>query len=141
MAEIQRRSMSRTTFTLALLAIGGFMALLLAVVGTYAVVSYAVSQRTREIGIRLALGARHARVQWQFVRRGMLWAALGVMLGVVAALPLSRLLASLLFEVSPADPLTYLAMALVLLGASVVASYLPSRRVTRVQPVEALKSE
>ena len=80
-------------------------------------------------------------MQWQFVRRGMLWAALGVILGVVAALPLSRFLASLLFEVSPADPLTYLTTGLVLLGASVVASYLPSRRVTRVQPVEALKSE
>ena len=141
MAEVHQRSMSRTTFMLTLLATSGGMALLLAVVGTYAVISYAVSQRTREIGIRLALGAGHGRLQLMFVQRGILWCGIGVAAGLMAALPLSSLMSSLLFEVSPADPLTYASMGLALLAAAAAASYLPARRVTRVQPVEALRSE
>ncbi len=141
MAEIYDRSMARTAFTLTLLAISGGMALLLAVVGIYAVISYAVSQRTREIGIRLALGARHGGLQLMFVRHGLFWGALGVIVGLVVALPLSRLMSSLLVDVSPVDPLTYAIMGAGLLAAAVVASYVPARRVTRIDPVDALRSQ
>jgi ABC-type antimicrobial peptide transport system permease subunit len=141
MAEIYDRSMARTAFTLTLLAISGGMALLLAVVGIYAVISYAVSQRTREIGIRLALGARHGGLQLMFIRHGLFWGALGVIAGLLAALPLSRVMSSLLVDVSPVDPLTYAIMGAGLLAAAVVASYVPARRVTLIDPVDALRSQ
>jgi predicted permease len=141
MQEIYDRSMARTAFTLSLLGISGGMALLLAVVGIYAVISYTVSQRTREIGIRMALGAEQGRVKAMFVRNGVLWAGIGAAAGLVAAVPLSTLMSALLFEVKPIDPLTYAAVAAGLLGAAALASYLPARRVTRIHPVEALRAE
>jgi predicted permease len=141
MGEIYERSLARTGFTLTLLAISGGMALLLAIVGIYAVISYMVSQRTREIGIRLALGARQGGVQLMFVRHGMFWGALGVLAGLLAAVPLSRLMASLLVDVSPVDPLTYGIMGVALLAAAGAASYFPARRVTRIDPVIALRSQ
>jgi len=141
MQEIYERSMARTAFTLSLLAISGGMALLLAVVGIYAVIAYTVSQRTREIGIRMALGAEQGRVKAMFVRNGVLWAGIGAAAGLVAAVPLSTLMSALLFEVKPIDPLTYSAVAAGLLGAAALASYLPARRVTRIHPVEALRAE
>ncbi len=141
MGEIYKRSMSRTAFTLTLLAISGAMALLLAAVGIYAVISYTVAQRTREIGIRMALGAEHGKLQRMFVGHGLLWGSIGAAVGLVAAAALSRLMSTLLFEISPFDPLTYAAVAAGLLATAAVASYLPARRVTRVDPMEALRAE
>ena len=141
MQEVYDTSMSRTAFTLTLLALSGGMALLLAGIGIYAVIAYTVSQRTREIGIRLALGARQESLKLMFVRSGLLWAGIGTAAGVVAAAPLSHLMSALLFQVEPIDPLTYGVVVVGLLLAAAVASYLPARRITRIEPVEALRAE
>ncbi|HYO80495.1 MAG TPA: ABC transporter permease [Bryobacteraceae bacterium] len=141
MKQVYDRSMSRTAFTLTLLAISGGMALLLAAVGIYAVVSYTVAQRTREIGIRMALGAQQRNVKLMFVRHGVLWGSIGAAVGLVGAAVLSRWMSTLLFEVSPLDPLTYVAVAVMLMACAAAASYLPARRVTGVDPVEALRAE
>jgi putative ABC transport system permease protein len=141
MQQLYDRSMARTAFTLTLLGISGGMALLLAVVGIYAVISYTVSQRTREIGIRMALGAQQQRVKLMFVRSGLLWAGLGAGVGLLVAAPLAQLMSTLLFEVAPVDPLTYASVAAGLLAAAAAASYLPARRVTRIHPIEALRAE
>jgi predicted permease len=141
MRENYERSMARTVFTLTLLAVSGGMALLLAAVGIYAVISYTVSQRTREIGIRMALGARQETVRLMFVRNGLLWGGIGAAAGLAAAVPLSFLMSTLLFEVKPVDPLTYAVVAVGLLAAAATASYLPTRRVTRIEPIEALRAE
>ena len=141
MQVVYGKSMSRTAFTLTLLAISGGMALLLAVVGIYAVISYTVAQRTREIGIRLALGAQQGGLKMLFVRHGLVWAGLGAAVGLTASALLSRLMSTLLFEINPVDPLTYSTVALGLLAAAALASYIPARRVTRVDPVEALRAE
>jgi predicted permease len=139
--DLYDRSMARTSFTLALLAIAGAMALLLGVVGIYGVIAYAVSQRTREIGIRMALGAQPAGLQGMFVRHGMLLAAVGAALGLAAAFGLTRLMSSLLFGISALDPATYGVVSAVLIAAAALASYLPARRATAVDPVEALRTE
>ena len=139
--EIYRKSMARTSFMLAMLAIAGGMALLLGLVGIYGVISYAVSQRTREIGIRMALGARQQELTAMFVRHGLLLAAIGVAGGLGVALGLTRLMKSLLFEVRPVDPLTYLAVSAALFAAAALASFVPSLRASRVDPVEALRAE
>jgi predicted permease len=135
------RSLARASLTLALLAIAAGMALLLGVVGIYGVVSYSVSQRNREIGIRLALGAALGEVVRLFVRNGLAVSGVGVTCGLAAAFALTRLMKSLLFEVSPADPLTYIVASVGLILAAALASYLPARRATRVDPVEALRAE
>ncbi len=135
------RSLARTSFTLLLLGIAGGMALLLGVVGIYGVVSYSVSQRTREIGIRLALGAPLQGVTAMFVRHALVLSGIGAACGLTAALALTRLMKSLLYDVSPADPLTYTAVSAGLILAAILASYLPARRASRVDPVEALRAE
>src|SRR5579883_2827077 len=135
------RSLARASLTLVLLAIAGGMALLLGLVGIYGVVSYSVSQRNREIGIRLALGATFGEVTRLFVRHGLAVSAIGAACGIAAALALTRLMQSVLFEVSPADPLTYAAASAGLILAAAFASYLPSRKAARVDPVEALRLE
>jgi ABC-type antimicrobial peptide transport system permease subunit len=124
-----------------LLAIAGGMALLLGVIGIYGVISYSVSQRTREIGIRIALGAPLHGVIGLFVRHGLKMSAIGAICGLTAAFALTRLMKSLLFEVSPADPLTYVAASAGLILAATLGSYLPARRATRVDSVEALRAE
>src|SRR5918993_54601 len=141
MQHVYDRSMSRTAFTLTLLGISGGMALLLAAVGVYAVIAYMLSQRTREIGIRLALGARPESLQLMFVRSGLLWSGLGAAAGLLAAAPLSHLMSALLFEVEPIDPPTYAVVVIGSLAAAAAASYLPARRVTRIHPAEALRAE
>jgi putative ABC transport system permease protein len=135
------RSLARTSFTLVLLAIAGAMALLLGVIGIYGVISYSVAQRTREIGIRLALGAPLQEITGMFVRHGLILSGIGAVCGLAAALALTRLMKSLLFEVSPADPLTYLSVSGGLILAAMLASYLPARKATRVDPVDALRAE
>jgi ABC-type antimicrobial peptide transport system permease subunit len=141
MQEIYSDSMARTSFTLVMLAIAGSMALVLGVIGIYGVISYTVSRRTREIGIRLALGAQRTELRWMFVRSALGMTAIGVGIGAAAAAGLTQLMKSLLFGISPLDPLTYAAVPLVLAVAAVLASYLPARRAAAVDPVEALRAE
>jgi predicted lysophospholipase L1 biosynthesis ABC-type transport system permease subunit len=141
MEDIYDASMARTSFTLVMLAIAGLMALVLGVVGIYGVLSYAVSQRTREIGIRLALGAQGAELKRMFVRHALILAATGTAIGLAVAAGLTRVMASLLFGISPLDPVTYVAVPLVLITAALVASYLPARRAAAVDPVLALKTD
>lgn len=139
--EIYDKSMARTSFTLVMLSMAAGMALLLGVVGLYGVISYSVSQRTREIGIRIALGAPQATVTRMFVRHGLLLTGSGVACGLAAAISLTRLLSSLLFEVSPLDPITYSAVSAVLIAAALLATYVPARRATMIEPIEALRAE
>jgi predicted permease len=140
-AYFYTRSMARTSFTLVMLGVAGGMALLLGVVGIYGVIAYSVSQRTREIGIRMALGAQQNNLTNMFVRHGLILAGIGVVCGMVAAIPLMSLKSSLLFHVKPMDPLTYAAVSAGLVLTAFLASYLPSRRVAEVNPVEALRAE
>lgn len=141
MEEIYDTSMARTSFTLAMLAIAGGMALLLGIVGIYGVIAYAVAQRRREIGIRLALGAQKRELRWMFVRSALQLTGVGVALGLVAAAGLTQLMKSLLFGISPMDPLTYAAVVGLLGSVAMLASYLPARRAAAVNPVEALRAE
>jgi putative ABC transport system permease protein len=141
MEEIYRASMARSSFALVMLAIAGGMALLLGIVGIYGVISYAVSKRTCELGIRIALGAPHRAVQAMVVRQGVVVALIGVVAGLVAAGALTRLMGALLFGISPVDPVTYSAVSIGLIGAAAAASYLPARRASNVNPTEALRAE
>ena len=141
MQEIYSKSLARTSFTLVMLAIAGVMALALSLIGIYGVISYAVSQRTREIGIRMALGAQRGPLRWMFVRSALALTALGVVIGLAAAASLAQLMRSLLFGVSPIDPLTFAAVPLVLAAAAVLASLLPACRIAAVNPVDALRAE
>jgi predicted permease len=139
--EIVAKSMARTSFTLVMLAIAGAMALLLGAAGIYGVMSYSVSQRTREIGIRIALGAERRAVTGMFVRHGLVLAAIGIACGLAAALAVTRVMTSLLFEVNAIDPLTYVGVCAGLAFAALVASYLPALRATLVNPATALRAE
>ncbi|WP_446744458.1 ADOP family duplicated permease [Silvibacterium acidisoli] len=141
MQDFYSESMARTSFTLVMMAIAGCMALALGVLGIYGVISYAVSQRTREIGIRMALGARKGEMAWMFVRSAMVLTAIGTTVGLAAAAMSMRLMRSLLFGVNAVDPATFLLVPIVLIGASALASYLPARRTAAVNPVEALRAE
>ena len=130
-----------TRFYLTLLGIFSTLALVLAAVGLYGVVAYAVSRRTREIGIRVALGAGSERVTGMVVREGLLPAVVGVVVGLVASLALGRILESILYGVEPNDPLTMLSVTCVLLGVAMAATLLPARRASRIPPASALRSE
>jgi len=141
LSDIHDESMARTSFTLVMLGIAGVVALLLGLVGIYGVISYSVSQRTREIGVRIALGARQGEVRGMFVRHGLLLTAVGVVLGLGVAVALTRLMSALLFGVSPMDPITFAAVAVILGAVALLASYLPARRASAVDPVEALRWE
>jgi ABC-type antimicrobial peptide transport system permease subunit len=141
MQEIYEESLAPTSFTLVMLGIAGAMALMLGLIGIYGVISYTVSQRRREIGIRVALGAEPGALRWLFVRQALALAAGGTLSGLVAAAGLTRLMKSVLFGISPVDPLTYTAVPLVLIAATVFASYLPARRAAMVDPVETLRAE
>ena len=135
------QSMARTSFTLVMLAIAGGMALVLGIVGIYGVIAYVVSQRTREIGIRTALGGQPARLLAMFVRQGLLLAVIGAAVGLTAAAGLTRLMSSLLFGVSALDPITYAAVSALLIVAAALASYLPARRAMTIDLVHALQPE
>jgi predicted permease len=141
MQQLYDKSLARTSFTLTMLAIAGTMALILGILGIYGVISYAVSQRTREIGIRLALGAQKSTLRWIFVRSALLLTGAGVTLGLVIAAGLTQFMKSLLFGISPIDPITFTAIPLVLIAAAAVASYLPARHAASINPTEALRSE
>jgi predicted permease len=139
--EVYDRSMARTTFALVMLAIAGAMALLLGIVGIYGVIAYSVSQRTREIGIRMALGVEQRDVRRMFLRHGLVLSAIGVAAGIGVAAALTRLMTSMLYQVSPLDVPTYTAVSLVLLCAALTASYLPARRAASLNPIEALRMD
>ena len=139
--EIYSKSLARTSFTLVMLAIAGAMALSIGLIGIYGVISYVVSQRRREIGIRIALGARQRQLARMFVAYGFVLSLIGVACGLAGAAALTRLLGSVLFGVSPLDPLTYAAVFLGLIAAAVIASYIPAQRAMTIDPVEALRSE
>ncbi len=139
--QIYRKSMARTSFTLVMLAIAAGMALLLGVIGIYGVIAYSVSQRTREIGIRKALGAKEQQLAGMFVRDGIRLTSIGALIGLVVAFGIMRLMSSLLFQVSPVDPLTYCGVSIGLLATAALASYLPSRRAAAIDPAEALRVE
>jgi hypothetical protein len=141
LGDLYERSLARTSFSLVMLAMAGATALLLGIVGIYGVISYSISQRTREIGIRMALGASQSSVRSLFVRHGLMLTCLGIACGFAAAIPLTRLMTSLLYGTSPLDPATYGAVGVVLVCAAIVAAYLPARRATRIEPLEALRFE
>jgi ABC-type antimicrobial peptide transport system permease subunit len=130
---------SRLTFTMILLAVAAAVALLLGVVGIYGVMSYIVSQRTSEIGVRLALGAEPSRVAASIVRQGALVALTGITAGLTAAIAGGRVIESLLYDVSPRDPVVFIAMTITLLAVALVACWLPARRAARLSPIEALR--
>jgi predicted permease len=136
-----RSSMARTSFTLLMLGVAGVMAVLLGTVGIYGVIAYSVSQRTREIGIRMALGAQRQEVTGLFVRHGLLLTGIGLVFGLVAAFLSMRFLSTLLFGVKPVDLFTYASVSVGLAATALLASYLPSRKAARVDPVEALRGE
>jgi predicted permease len=136
-----RMSMARTSFTLVMLGVAGGMALLLGVVGIYGVIAYSVSQRRREIGIRMALGAQQQSVSGMFVRQGLSLTVVGVACGLVTAIVVMRFMSSVLFKVNPVDPVTYLAVSIGILAVAFVASYLPARRAATVDPIETLRAE
>jgi ABC-type antimicrobial peptide transport system permease subunit len=141
MQDVFGQSMARTSFTLVMLAIAGTMALALGILGIYGVISYAVAQRRREIGIRMALGAKKRELVWMFVRSALVLTAVGTGLGLGAAAGLMRLMRTLLFGISPLDPVTFAVVPVALFAAAAVASYLPARRTAAVNPVEALRAE
>ena len=141
MQDIFGQSMARTSFTLVMLAIAGAMALALGILGIYGVISYAVSQRTREIGIRMALGAKRSELVWMFVRSALLLTGVGIVVGLGASAALMHLMRTLLFEISPLDPITFATVPIALVAAAAMASYLPARRTAAIDPVEALRAE
>jgi putative ABC transport system permease protein len=139
--EVYRRSMARTSFTLILLGIAGIMSLALAIIGVYGVLAYAVGQRRREVSIRVALGAQPNQVKSLFVKRGILLACAGSVIGMAAAMALSRWVSSLLFGVTALDPATYVASASIVSTAALIASYIPARRASTVDPMESLRAD
>jgi predicted permease len=141
MTEIVAQSIAQRRFSLALLTFFAAAALFLAAFGLYGVMSYIVVQRTAEIGVRMALGARASQVLLMVQRQGMTLVLAGLAIGVGGGLLLTRLMTSLLFRVSPADPITFLAVAVTLIVVSLLACYLPARRATRVDPLIALRYE
>jgi ABC-type antimicrobial peptide transport system permease subunit len=141
LGEIYDRSMSRTSFTLVMLAIAGGMALLLGLVGIYAVMSSSVSQRTREIGIRIALGARRVQVMTPLLRYSLALTVTGVVIGLAGAAALTRFLDGILFGVTALDPATFLLVSLMLILVSMLAAHIPARRAARLDPMAALRME
>jgi predicted permease len=139
--DLMAGSIARTSFTMVLLGVAAGVALLLGIVGVYGVISYAVSQRSRELGLRMALGAQAGQVKGMVVRQGLILAGIGVTIGLGLAVGLTRLMSGLLFGVSPVDPLTFLAVAAGLTGVALVASYLPARRAASVDPMNTLRAE
>jgi ABC-type antimicrobial peptide transport system permease subunit len=141
MAQLARDSMTQLSFTLMTLGIVSALALILGAVGLYGVLSYVVAQRTREIGVRMALGAEAGRVRRMVVAQGARVVAAGVALGVAAALAGTRALGNLLFGVQAVDALTFVAMSASMIAIGLLASYVPARRASKVDPIESLRGD
>jgi len=141
MRDVYDKSMAQNSFTLVMLGIAASMALALGIIGIYGVMSYTVSQRQREIGVRLALGAQRGHVLQMVLQQGTKLALVGVAIGVGASLALTRLMTHLLFGVSSHDPLTFAAVSSLLILVAALACYIPARRAIRVDPVVALRYE
>jgi putative ABC transport system permease protein len=141
LGDVYDRSLAATSFTLVMLAAAAGMALFLGIIGLYGVTAYAVTQRRREIGIRVALGAPHHQVKRMFVRQGLMLAAVGVTCGLAGAALLTQLMGSLLFGTSPLDPMTYGLVSLGLVGIAALASYVPAHTASQIDPVRALRGE
>ena len=139
--DLYDESMARTSFALVMLGIAAAMALVLGVIGIYGVIAYVVAQRSREIGIRLALGATAAELVRMFVGQGLMLTAVGAAVGLVTAIALTQWMSSLLFGVERLDPPTYAAVLSVLSMAAALASYVPARKAAAVYPVETLRAE
>jgi putative ABC transport system permease protein len=141
MDDVMRDSTARANLNMVVLTIFGSMALVLAVIGIYGVIGYSVRQRTREIGIRVALGADAHQVRTMVLRQGMSLALLGVSIGLVSAFGLTRVLATFLFGVTPHDSVVFISVPVVLSAAALVGVWLPARRATQIDPVVALRAE
>jgi putative ABC transport system permease protein len=141
MDEIRGESVAPQRLNLMLLSIFAGVALVLAIVGIYGVMSYAVTQRTHEIGIRMAIGAQPRDVFRMILGQGMFLTVIGLVIGLLGAFGLTRLMAAMLFAVKPTDPLTFAGVALLLAGVSLIACYIPGRRATKVDPVNSLRYE
>jgi putative ABC transport system permease protein len=139
MEDVVSRAVARQRFSMLLLAIFAGLALVLAAVGIYGVMSYSVAQQTRDIGIRMALGAQRSDVLKMTVMQGLKLVGIGLVIGMAAAFVLTRVMASLLFGISATDPVTFLTIALLLLAVAALASYIPALRATRVDPMVALR--
>jgi ABC-type antimicrobial peptide transport system permease subunit len=133
--------MTQTSFALVMLGIAAGVAMLIGMVGIYGVVAYAAAQRTREIGIRMALGAEAVDVRTMFLRHGLWLTTVGIAIGVALALLITRVMSAFLFGVGPMDPTTYVAVSGVLAALTLLATYLPARCASRVDPVLALRAE
>lgn len=141
MEQVVGDATSRASFTMVLLGTASGIALLLGLVGIYGVISYLVSQRTREIGVRMALGATARSVRTMIVRQGLILSAVGVGIGLVAAWTASSFMSSLLYGVSATDPLTYTSVSASLIAVSTIAGWIPARRAASIDPSRALRSE
>jgi ABC-type antimicrobial peptide transport system permease subunit len=141
MEEIQSASAASRRFNTLMIGLFAFVALALAAAGLYGVISHLAGQRTREIGIRMALGAQPPDVFRLVVGQGMRWTVMGVAIGLAGALGMTQLLETLVFGVSATDPATFIGTALALCAVALLASYLPARRAMRVDPVIALREE
>src|SRR3989441_9871516 len=141
MDDLLSETVAQPRFQTALLSLFAGVALLLATCGIYGVLAYAVTQRQREIGVRLALGAQKRNVLSLVIGQGMRMALAGVAIGIVAALALTRVIRSLLYGVTPTDPVTFVFVSLLLVGVALLACWLPARRAAKIDPMEALRYE
>jgi ABC-type antimicrobial peptide transport system permease subunit len=141
MEALAAKAMASLSFTMVMVGIAAVLALVLGAIGLYAVLSYGVTQRTREIGVRMALGAEARSVRWMIVWQGTRLALFGVIAGVLMAVALTRYIQTMLFGVGPLDVMAFVGMSAVMLAVALLASYVPARRASRVDPLVALRSE